>query len=1133
MRLSSRLAIAWSCRFIAPTVTVLFLCGSRVEAAEPADYLRQVKPILQQRCYACHGVLKQKSGLRLDTAKSAIKGSDSGPVIVAGKPDESRLIELVSSGDDDRMPPKDQGTALSPDEIQVLRRWIEEGATAPAEEKPQADPREHWSYRLPQKPPLPGVQDPQWARNAVDYFIAAERDAHGIAPRPEALREVWLRRAYFDLIGLPPTRDELRAFLADGSADVAERVVDSLLARPEYGQRWGRHWMDVWRYSDWYGSRAINEIRYSQRHIWRWRDGIVDSLNQDKPYDRMVIEMLAGDEVAPTDPEVLAATGFIGRNWYKFDRNVWMFDVVEHTAQAFLGLTLKCARCHDHKYDPIAHEDYYRFRAFFEPHDVRTDALSPDAPTEKDATLGMVLKDGLARVFDKQAEVPTYVFQRGDNRYPDEKRPMKPGVPAALGNSQLDIQTVSLPAEAWYPALKPAMCDRLVAQAAANVEKAQADIDAARRTAAAAQAKVDELAARIAKGEQAAAEPAAAFFDDFSKARPDAWKTLSGQWVYENGRLIEKASENFATIVSAANHPRDFKARWKFRPLVEGKLRSIGFSYDYIDQGNSQDVYTHVNDASQGIQAFHRKDGQQHYPAAAIVPTKTQKVGELTTVEITVRGLALTIWLNGEKQLDYVLPVPRRDGKIALWAHLGTVEFHELEIRELVPTLDDLKRERQAAADTAALAECTIQTARAELESITARITAERAKFSRRPESETLPAAMAASRAERAVALAKANEVVVQSEQQLARVVSVGKAAAASTAAGAGNVPQPPAVVEAEKKLTDARQAQAAALAAFEKPDGKYALLGEQFPATSTGRRTALARWIANPENPRTARVAVNQIWLWHFGQGLVPTVDNFGLNGQPPTHPALLDWLAVELMQNGWRMKPIHKLIVLSSTYRMASSDGPANHPGRRLDRDNRYYWRMNSRRLEAEVVRDYVLAAAGALDTRLGGPEIPEADGQTVLRRSLYFRLTPNEKMKFLELFDVADPNACYRRRESVVPQQALALMNSPLALDQSRALAARLSQECGEQNDEKSNTAFVMAAFEQVLSRAPSTAETGLSLEYLADESRLALDAGNTPFPAGPKMKRAPAAQPHLRARENLVHVLFNHNEFVTVR
>jgi cytochrome c5 len=349
----------------------------------PVDYLRDVKPILEHSCFACHGATKQESGLRLDTGTSIHKGGDSGPAVVAGDPVASLLIQAVTGSTGSRMPPEGEGTPLSDEQIQTLLKWINAGAASPADEQPQIDPRTYWSYQPVVRPEPPEVASADWVRTPIDAFIAARHADVGLTPNREASRETWLRRVSLDLIGLPPTPDELHAFLADSTADAYATVVDDLLARPEYGERWGRHWMDVWRYSDWYGSRAGNEIRYSQRHIWRWRDWIVESLNADKGYDRMLIEMLAGDELAPTDPDTLRATGFIGRNWYKFDRNVWMFDAVEHTAQAFLGLTLRCARCHDHKYDPISQQDYYRFRAFFEPHDVRTDGRWPTCRPRK------------------------------------------------------------------------------------------------------------------------------------------------------------------------------------------------------------------------------------------------------------------------------------------------------------------------------------------------------------------------------------------------------------------------------------------------------------------------------------------------------------------------------------------------------------------------------------------------------------------------------------------------------------------------------------------------------------------------------------------------------------------------------
>ncbi|MBT4868366.1 MAG: DUF1549 domain-containing protein, partial [Planctomycetaceae bacterium] len=690
-------------------------------------YLRDVKPIFARRCFTCHGPIQQKSGLRLDTAAAMLKGGESGPAITVGKPDDSDLLSYVRRDSDFRMPPEGEGTPLTPEEIDILTRWIADGAKAPADEKPLADPRNYWSYQLPKRAALPKPKNARWAQHPVDRFIAAQHDARGLSPRPQAPPAVLLRRLYLDLIGLPPTRAELHSFLANPSEDNWKKTVDDLLSRPEYGERWGRHWMDVWRYSDWYGSRAINEIRYSQRHIWRWRDWIVESLNEDKGYDQLIVEMIAGDELAPTDPKVLRATGFLGRNWYKFDRNVWMFETVEQTSQAFLGLTLKCSRCHDHKFDPIEQQEYYRFRAFFEPHDVRTDRLSSTTGTEKDATLGQVLKEGVARVFDKQPDVPTYRFIRGDARYPDKENPLAPGVPAALGNADVKVEAIKLPPAAFYPALRPELVEGQLAQSSDKVKAADEAIVATKKKVKAAQTKLAAVK-RATTEEKATAEPDVFLADDFAKARPKIWKPISGQWVYENGRLIEKQVTSFATMVTFANHPRDFRARVRYRALKPGSYRSIGFSFDYVNGGQSQDVYTATGDAKQSIQAFHRDGGTQVYPKAGIVPVQL-KVGEEATIEVAVRGGNLKIRLNGELKLDYAMPLARRDGKFALWVHNGSAEFLEVEIRGFAETPEELERVVATAVDQVAIEQAKRKTAVAEHAALIARIAAERAKY--------------------------------------------------------------------------------------------------------------------------------------------------------------------------------------------------------------------------------------------------------------------------------------------------------------------------------------------------------------------------------------------------------------------
>ncbi|MBL8829922.1 MAG: PSD1 domain-containing protein [Planctomycetaceae bacterium] len=871
-------------------------CASLASAGETVDYLREVKPLLHEKCGACHGAVRQKSGLRLDAGQFIHRGGEDGAAITPGNAAASTLLKrLTAAAAESLMPPEGEGKPLTADEIDLLRRWIDAGAPFPADEPIPADPREHWSFQPVVRPALPAVKQADWIRTPLDTFIAAQLDEQRLTPAPEANRATLLRRVYLDLIGMPPTREQLRAFLADDSPTAYERIVDQLLERPEYGERWGRHWMDVWRYCDWHGSG--NEIRYSQRHIWRWRDWIVRSLNADKGYDRMIVEMLAGDEIAPDDPDVVAATGFLGRNWYKFDRNVWMRELVEHTAVGFLGTTLKCARCHDHKFDPISQEEYYRFRAFFEPHHVRVDRVSAATEFESFVDAGPVLKDAVSRVYDKTLDAPTFLFERGDDRYPQRDRALSPGVPQALRGAAIDIQPVSLPLASYAPMLRPAMLAELTSLADKKVTAAE-----------------------------------------------QAWH----------------AAPTDAVMV-------------KRLELARGERRSLAARI-------AADVAMHVD----------------HAPP--------ERVAELAKI---------------------------------------------------------------------------------------------------------------AARAEREAALIDAETKLLEAEAALAALKSVQPQDEKSQQA----------LAAAEKTLAAARQTHQTAQTNLVKTDVVYTPLGEVYPATSTGRRLALARWIADPRNPRTARVAVNQIWLRHFGHPLVGTVADFGLRSKMPTHPELLDWLSAEFVEHGWSMKHLHRLLVMSATYRQSSTFTAGNSGASSPElAQNRWWNRMDSRRLEAEAVRDSVLFIGGALDGTIGGREIPYAQESTVPRRSLYLQTAPNRQAQLLAVFDVASTEECYDRKPSVIPQQSLALLNSSLTANASRQVAARLAT--------LSDAEFTIAAFESVLSREPTGAELARCAEFLQTQARWFADtkpSATLPAAATPPV----IANPTLRARENLILVLFNHNDFVTVR
>ncbi len=1109
-----------------PTRTVMkvgVLVGSLflapVSAAE-VDYIRDVKPILQARCFACHGAVRQKSGLRLDAGQLILKGGKSGPVVVPGKSDESRLVDLIRGEDGERMPPEAEGAALTSDEIKRIETWIDQGAKVPDEPIP-GDPKRHWAFQPPVRAAVPPLPNKERTRNPIDAFVNAERARHNIAANPPADRPALLRRVYLDLIGVPPSREELHSFLNDPAPDAYENVVDRLLADPRHGERWGRHWMDVWRYSDPFG--LGEEYRYSQRHIWHWRDWIIDALNADKGYDRMILEMIAGDELAPADPETLRATGYLARNWYKFNRNAWLQDTVEHTATGFLGLTLRCTRCHDHKYDPISQRDYYAFRAFFEPHDVRLDPV----PGQPDVKL-----DGIPRAFDAQPAAPTYLFARGDDRSPDKEHPLDPAIPSVLGNA-VNVSPVTFSHRDYLQALGPAEQNALP-PAQAEATTAEQELAKARLALANARAFYERFPDDPNAPPPPEAVPSVFLEDSFASALPDVWKPISGQWAWEKGRLVQRTPSHFATLVTRKNHPPNLLGRVRYR-TTGGGTTSVGFAFDVVGTTAWQAVYTHTKPASSAIQAFHRVDSKEAYPNEGIVPASL-KLNEEIIVDFAVRDTLLNVWVNGQLKIVYRLPVARRDGAFALWNHDATSEFNELRLlelpssvtltetlgearpspfdRPLTLTKEDAKLSVARAEASYSMAELKRDAAAATVSSIELRAAADRAKHSEPPNTRYVELASAAARSERRAAMLRAKMEITRLE---------GATAPAGSKAAS----------ELDAKRTAARKALDDATASATKTDSAYTPLARLEPASSTGRRKALAAWITDRGHPLTARVAVNHVWLRHFGKPIVPTVANFGLNGKPPTHPELLDWLAVEFMESGWSFKHLHRLIVTSETYRLSSRPGS---PSAQLaaDPDNRYLWRMNPRRMEGEVVRDSLLACAGALDTKQGGPILDEKQGQTILRRSLYFRFNTEYKMLLLEQFDPASPSECYERHESVIPQQALTLTNSALALSQARRVARRLSEALANDPAGSGDASFVTAAFEQVLSRPPTAEERTRSERFLRDQTVLLKDsAKQTSFPAVVDAVLPPSDQPAQRAREDLIHVLFNHHEFVTIR
>jgi len=1147
-RRKSPMNFGW--RFVPGLVVVVVTCiASAAEppaveppAPEPVDYVQDIKPILSRRCYSCHGALKQKNDLRLDTAALAIKGGENGPAFVAGKSGESLLIEaVIGEGGVAKMPP--EGEPLTAEQIAKLKTWIDQGAKAPVEAIPQ-DPAKHWAYQPPVRPEVPAVQRAEWVRNPIDAFVAAEHQRRGVVASPEASKPILLRRLYLDLIGLPPTRAEMQAFLADNSADAYDKVVDRLLDSPHYGERWGRHWMDVWRYSDWDGFGA--EVRESQPHIWRWRDWIIESLNADKPYEEMIVEMLAGDELAPDNPDVVRATGFLVRNWYKFNRNVWIDFSIEHTSKAFLGTTMNCARCHDHMYDPISQQEYYKFRAFFEPHDIRTDRV----PGQADTT-----KDGLVQVYDANPAAPTFVFARGDEKNPDKDHPVN----VVFAKADLPLAAIPLPATAYYPGSRPHAQAEALGQARNEVEKSRAGWQEATAKVEAAKKKLADFVAAKA-GSQTPAAPVASttpvFADDFASPKPDLWTMGAGQWEYKDGKLLQKDPRDAITqILSVKSHPSDFVARFKFKTTGGKVYKSVGLSFDAVED---RDFWAAYLSATGKLSVFRRVGGQDQYPpdGARDYPVELNREYEL---QVAVRGLLLNVSINGKLEFVYKLTGERRkEGRIALWTYDATAEFLRAQVDEMpasyamyekvgdapVPLNEaELTNAVVQAEQVKTLAEKNIATAEAALAWTLNRIAADQANYANPPAPNAKELSLIAGGAERKHAFLLAEQNLLAAEQKLAAAKSLPNPLP----------PNPPdektkkAIADAEAAVAVATKARDAARDALAQPLEAYTRFGPVYPSTTSGRRLALARWIADRNNPLTARVAINHMWLRHFAAPLVPTVFDFGLNGKPPTNPALLDWLAVELMEPSlpatgaslsatgpWKMKHIHRLIVTSNAYRQQSSVSAATEVNRQVDPDNLALWRMNVRRMEAEIIRDSTLYVAGKLDNTMAGAELDENSGMTATRRSVYFRNSKEKKMTFLDLFDRPNVVECYRRSESVVPQQALAMANSPLSLTQARVLAKSLSEEAGAEFNPETSEKFISVAFEQVLCRPPTNAEREQCRAFLSEQAaRFADPKTLTQFKTGTPNAVPAATDPQQRARENLVHVLLNHNDFLTVR
>ena len=1063
------------------------------------DYLAEIKPLLTEKCSPCHGTLKQESGLRVETRELMIQGGDSGSILDLDAPENSPLIERVSSRDSDRMPPEGEGAALTADQIAMLTKWIQQGAPAPAETPPVA-PKDHWAFQ-PIKP-APELVDGGDA-NPIDAILNAKHATLGIAPQSPATREIQIRRLYLDLIGLPPSPEQL----ADQRA--LRVIIDDLLASPQHGERWARHWMDIWRYSDWYG--LGQQLRNSQKHLWHWRDWIIHSLNDDKGYDQMVREMLAGDELAPENPSVLAATGYLARNYYLFNRTTWLDSTIEHTSKAFLGLTMNCAKCHDHKYDPISHVDYYKMRAIFEPHQVRLDPVPGVTDLES---------DGLPRAFDDQLDLPTHLHRKGDPKDPDKETVINAGIPSIFAEQQPKIESVNLPAQAYAPATRPHVLEDQLTKLSNEIKVAEKAVqDAKAKWIEIQQHSLDEDASQ--SDATLPPEPMM-LIEEFDQLDQDRWELVGNHWEFRDGKLLQTVPTRDAHFAKLKQKlPRDFEANCYYTHTGGTTYRSVTFRFDESADGqNSNFVYTSAHAPGPKVQVASTRNGQSDYPANGRKSYAIEE-GKPYHLRFAVKDTLINVWLDGELVIAYQFP-KRLDGTFSLSGFDSTVSFDRLTIQNPSKDIQWVKPENFKEATPAPekalqIAEAKLYQLRSKRDSIEATINADKLLTAlgtspRKPHQETDKASDDGTEKTVAARLhAAKKQLQLRIAEAKLKQLESGK-------------DETDSIKKEEEKLRALDQANPnqvtytsfrASRKALESPADKETDYSPIYPSVSSGRRSALANWITSPNNPLTARVAVNHVWMRHFGQPLVESVFDFGLRAKSPEHLELLDTLAFNLMQSGWSLKQLHRTIVTSEAYLRSSSSLSADPKTQTQDPQNQMYWRMNAKRMESQLLRDSLLSLSGQLDLTVGGPSLDH--NHQPPRRGLYLRHSPDVKDQFLETFDNANVLACYRRSESIVPQQALALVNSKISLE----AAQKLNQILHEKYLNLSDKSFVKMLFEYLLAREATDQEIDACTNFLNQLStKQATD--------GEQIHRASTA-----IRERLVHAMLNHHEFITIR
>ncbi len=1038
-------------------------------AEQLAFFETKIRPVLAGKCYSCHSAEakekgKNKAALFVDSREGLLYGGESGPALVPGKPADSLLIKALRHISEDlAMPPKEK---LADAVIADFEKWIAQGAADPRTgARPAAKHeinletgRQWWSFKPLQPVPVPAVRNTAAVRNPIDNFILARQEAAGVTPSSPARRETLIRRASFDLTGLPPTPEAVTAFINDRSPKAFEQLIDNLLATTAYGERWARHWLDVVRYAE-SGGYEFDGFRPGAYH---YRDWVIRSFNADLPYDRFLQLQLAGDKLQPGTYDAAAAVGFIvsgpfpGQTTAKTIEKIrydQLDDIVSTLGSGVLGLTMGCVRCHDHKYDPLPQKDYYAIAAAFARTVQGNEMLDidPQGTQTALATHAKAHETLLANVRQfAAAELPARLSAWQKNKLPaltnatftdsldldlpGEKSPVAP--PPSAKSIATNAAPVPDPRWQFLDPIDAAANNSFLSIATNSV------IIHGGRTKAPPVKRRARLPSRAAQ-EDSFTVTAHTYQSQLTAIRIDAFADKS---LPKNGPgLAGDGSFNLADFTVTAE-PLD---KNNTNAPVKLKLRPLQARFEEKAMPLSNAI-----DANPGT-GWRAKDDAGKDNAAAFAldqPFAGFPGGTELTFELHFKNdgfgrfrIALSTAPFAAPQTDVaaakkpaVPPADPASRPAALLPNSTPVPQHLHELQSMLAArLIDAQRE-----DAVRWFSHYDEAARKVFTALT-----DHARNTPRPKLAEVYTTAAGGQD---VYLLRRGEV----DQKLGK--------------------SDPGVLQVLNRAPAAKPA-AATPATTPAPDP----------------RVALAQWLTDPVHgggSLVARVLVNRLWKHHFGRGIVASPNDFGAKGEPPTHPELLDYLANELIRHGWQLKPLHRLIMGSATYQQGADANPANL---QRDTDNRLLWQRPARRLEAEAIRDSLLAVAGRLDSKLYGPSENNAEST---RRSVYLRVKRSELIPFLTLFDAPEPSASIGDRgATTVPTQALTLLNSPLVRD----LATRVAQRALSTLPD-SQASPVARLFQLTLSRPPSSAEELRFTNFFQNQLKL-VSTETKPTPA----------------------------------